>query len=198
MTLLVSPCSHAFRYPRVSRTPSPSRWHQAMRRGIAQMRRVHSQFVGPVFRLVVVALLLGCMAPAAASAVPKALLSSFGAPNGVLGGQLFFPRGVAVNQSGAGGVPVGSVYVAEGNTNHRISQYTASGGFVRAWGFDVVSGNAETGFEVCAVAAQCKAGVSGVGAAHERRVSNQQSSDPSFKREGSPLPEIRDSSLRSE
>ena len=128
------------------------------------MRRVHSQFVGPVFRLVVVALLLGCMAPAAASAVPKALLSSFGAPNGVLGGQLFFPRGVAVNQSGAGGVPVGSVYVAEGNTNHRISQYTASGGFVRAWGFDVVSGNAETGFEVCAVAAQCKAGVSGVGA----------------------------------
>ena len=137
---------------------------RATRRGIALMRRVRSQVLGPVFRLVVVALVLGCVLPAVASAVPKAVLSSFGAPNGVLGGQLVLPRGVAVNQSGAGGVPVGSVYVAEGNTNHRISQYTAEGQFVRAWGFDVVSGNPETGFEVCTVAAQCKAGVSGVGA----------------------------------
>src|SRR3954462_7352379 len=39
----------------------------------------------------------------------------------------------------------------------------ATGAWDRAWGKDVVSGNAETGFEICTVAAQCKAGEEGSG-----------------------------------
>lgn len=44
----------------------------------------------------------------------------------------------------------GLVGVAEG----------AAGVFDRAWGQDVVSGNAQTGFEICTVASQCKVGAS--------------------------------------
>jgi hypothetical protein len=140
------------------------------------MRRVCSQFsqraVG--LALAVAVLAVGVTVPAGASAEPKASLGSFGASpsNGSGGGQLSFARGVAVNRSGAG-APVGSVYVAEGNANHRISQFSADGAFVRAWGWDVVSsgpGNDVTGtpneFEVCVPANGdlCKAGVTGAGA----------------------------------
>jgi len=110
--------------------------------------------------------------PAGAAGEPFANLGSFGTPNGVQGGQLIFAKGVAVNRSGIGGV-AGSVYVAEGNANHRVSQFTADGDFVRAWGFDVVvagaPNDAGTGFEICDVtngntAGQCKAGLSGAAA----------------------------------
>jgi hypothetical protein len=105
--------------------------------------------------------------PSAASAVPKANLGSFGMPNGAGGAQLPAPNtgGVAVNRTGNGGL-AGSVYVAEGHPNHRISQFSADGEFIRAWGFDVVAsgpGDAGTGFEVCEAADGdvCKAGVAG-------------------------------------
>ena len=111
--------------------------------------------------------------PSGTAAAPLANLESFGGtPNGALGGQLSNSRGVASNQSGDG-APAGSVYVAEGNSNHRISQFTADGDFVRAWGWDVVSsgpGNDVTGtpneFEICVAADGdvCKAGVSGTAA----------------------------------
>ena len=111
--------------------------------------------------------------PSGTAAAPLANLESFGGtPNGALGGQLSNSRGVASNQSGDG-APAGSVYVAEGNSNHRISQFTADGDFVRAWGWDVVSsgpGNDVTGtpneFEICVAADGdvCKAGVSGTNA----------------------------------
>ena len=118
------------------------------------------------------ALAVGFALPAGVSAEPFANLGSFGTPNGVQGGQLIFAKGVAVNRSGIGGV-AGSVYVAEGNANHRISQFTADGDFVRTWGFDVVVAGAPndtgTGLEVCDVTAgntvgQCKAGLSGAAA----------------------------------
>src|SRR6218665_3825335 len=107
------------------------------------MRRARSNV--PRLVLVVVAVIVGAVMPASASADPFATFGGFGSPNGPLGGQPTTARGVAVNQSG-NGAPAGTVYVAEGNPNHRISQFSASGQFVRAWGFDVVrSGEHNTG-----------------------------------------------------
>lgn len=69
--------------------------------------------------------------------------------------QFNFPSGVALSTTG-------NVTVAD-NTNHRILQFNNSGVFLRAWGWDVVTGGS-TGFEICTVAANCKAGVAGGGA----------------------------------
>jgi len=53
----------------------------------------------------------------------------------------------------------GSVYVTE-QGNNRIQKFDSSGSFLRAWGKDVVAGGG-TGFEICTVAASCKAGAYG-------------------------------------
>jgi hypothetical protein len=151
------------------------------------MRCVGSQFMWPVSWLgarclmpvvVVVAFAAGLVMPAGAAADPLANLGSFGSPNGVAGGQLTAPRGLAVNRSGVG-ASAGSVYVSE-LTNQRISQFTADGVFVRAWGFDVIvaarpdtsvpPNSNGTGFEICDVtngnvASDCKAGAAVGGAA---------------------------------
>ncbi|HVY78589.1 MAG TPA: hypothetical protein VG898_08800 [Solirubrobacterales bacterium] len=75
------------------------------------------------------------LAPAA-DAAPKRIASSFGS-TGTQGGQFASASsgvgGVAVNQAGAGGVPAGTVYVAD-RANHRIQQFNSAGNFVRAWG----------------------------------------------------------------
>jgi hypothetical protein len=73
-------------------------------------------------------------------------------------GTIFQPEsncrgGIAVNQT------TGDVYVTD-RFNLRVQQFTSTGAFVRAWGQDVDSGGGP-GFEVCAVAADCKVGVSG-------------------------------------
>jgi hypothetical protein len=91
------------------------------------------------------------------------IVLSFGLTSGnpALGGTLNNPRGVAVNTTGAGGVPAGTVYVADGS-NNRIARFGEAGGFVSAWGHDVVQagapGDAGATFEICAVAANCKSG----------------------------------------
>ena len=83
---------------------------------------------------------------------------------GERGGEFSNPHAVAVNQA------TGDVYVRDRN-NLRVQQFTATGNFVRAFGWDVV----QTGgvgddvvapvneFEVCTVASQCKVGVAGAG-----------------------------------
>jgi hypothetical protein len=48
------------------------------------------------------------------------------------------PKGLYVNPTGAGGVPVGSVYFSD-STNNRVSQFTGAGAFIRTWGWDVVA-----------------------------------------------------------
>jgi hypothetical protein len=104
----------------------------------------------------VVALIGACalllvLAPAAFAA--KGLVSSFGA-TGTTGGAFSATTGVggvAVNNS------TGDVYAVD-RGNHRIQQFTASGSFIRAWGQDVDTA-AGTGFEICTVAANCKAGI---------------------------------------
>lgn len=73
---------------------------------------------------------------------------------GAGGGQLAVAPPAAPN--------AGNVVVADPGSR-RVQEFGPAGGFVRAWGFDVVAGNPETGFEVCAVATGCKSGVAGAG-----------------------------------
>jgi hypothetical protein len=77
------------------------------------------------------------------------------------------PGGAAGSLAGPFGIAVGAdgnLYVAEAS-NHRISAFTPEGGFLRAFGFDVVPG----GFidnEVCTSVTGCKAGIAGDDAGH--------------------------------
>lgn len=68
------------------------------------------------------------------------------------GGALNNPQGVAVDQSD------GSVYVTD-QGNRRVQKFTATGGFVWAAGWDVLTGGVTT-FETCTVAASCKVAAS--------------------------------------
>ena len=69
-------------------------------------------------------------------------------PYGFLGGEFYGPNGIAV-----GG---GSVYVGD-EANERLQKFDLLGNFQQLWGGDVVTGGA-TGYEICTVAADCKAG----------------------------------------
>jgi hypothetical protein len=94
----------------------------------------------------------------ASPAQAKVVVNGFGTA-GTLGGQFGTPGGVAVNDSGAGGVPSGTTYVADTSQN-RIQRFTSAGAFERAWGFDVDGTTAGTGFEICTAVSgdTCKAG----------------------------------------
>jgi hypothetical protein len=113
---------------------------------------------GHVGRRAVLALLLAFVALLAVvpASQAKIVVGSFG-PNGTQGGQFSGAIRAAINNSGAGGVPAGTVYVADIG-NHRIQRLSPTGGFQRAWGFDVDVSNPATGFEICTVAANCKTG----------------------------------------
>jgi hypothetical protein len=92
----------------------------------------------------------------------KTVVASLGSVDpGFTGGLFNTPRGVAVNQSGAGGVAAGTLYVAD-SLNHRVQQFGPDGTFVRAWGWGVDDGTAN--FQTCKVAAECGAGLAGGGA----------------------------------
>jgi hypothetical protein len=67
-------------------------------------------------------------------------------------GQLDVPDGVATNSSG-------DVYVADAN-NERVDEFSATGGFIRAWGWGVSDGMSQ--FETCT--STCRAGIAGGGA----------------------------------
>lgn len=92
-------------------------------------------------------MVLGCLlsAPVPAAQASNAVIGTFGASEGEAGGQLIEPKGIAVNDTGAGGVSAGDVYVAD-SKNNRIEEFSASGAFVRVFGYDVVeSGQDNTG-----------------------------------------------------
>ena len=56
----------------------------------------------------------------------------------------------------------GNVYVAD-QTNNRIQKFDSAGNFLRTWGKDVDGAVAGTGFEICTVAANCKAAAASTG-----------------------------------
>ena len=85
----------------------------------------------------------------------KTVIGGFGT-DGTEGGQFETPRGIAVNNSGNGGVAAGTTYVVD--SQFRVQRFSPAGAFERTWGFDVDSA-AGTGFEICTVAANCQAGV---------------------------------------
>jgi len=80
-----------------------------------------------------------------------------GGSAGTEAGEFDDPNGVVVNQAS------GHVFVLD-RDNRRVQEFDLDGGFVRAWGWDVVEGNVETGFEICTDVNQCKAGSTGGGA----------------------------------
>lgn len=90
--------------------------------------------IGAPIALAALLLLLPLASTATAS---LGLLSSFG-ESGQRAGQLNGAAAVAVNRSGAGGVEAGSVYVAD-NGNKRIDEFSPSGVFVRAFGWNTVA-----------------------------------------------------------
>jgi hypothetical protein len=97
--------------------------------------------------------LLFAFAPSA-SAAPKQIVNTIGLPeSGEAGGLFRSPQGVAVNQTGSGGVPAGTFYVVDSN-NRRIQRFGPTGAFISAWGFGVRSGNPE--FEICTKAEECR------------------------------------------
>lgn len=70
--------------------------------------------------------------------------------DGTAEGEFVSPRGIAVNQAS------GDVYVFD-RGNARVQQFTADGGFVRAWGWGVDDGSDQ--FQICTSA--CEAGIEG-------------------------------------
>lgn len=100
--------------------------------------------------LLVLAGLVGLVARAGAAGGPEVLVQ-FG-PTGTGAGQLTNPRGVATNRT------TGHVYVAE-IANRRVSEFTAWGEFVKAWGWNVspdgaAGDTAADQFEICTAACQ--------------------------------------------
>jgi hypothetical protein len=61
-------------------------------------------------------------------------------------GQLDFTNGIEADAAG-------NLHVGDFN-NFRIGVYTGQGAFVRAYGFDVIPGNAELGYEICTTSCQ--------------------------------------------
>ena len=101
-------------------------------------------------RLIVAAMALAALALPASVAADPVPLAQFGAGMpGAAAGEVSSPTGIAVDRDG-------DLYVAE-FTNNRVSVFSPAGGFLRAFGMDVVPGNSDTGPEICR--ASCKAGV---------------------------------------
>jgi virginiamycin B lyase len=64
----------------------------------------------------------------------KTVVKSYGTSDpGTDNGLFTTPRGVAVNQTGNGGVPAGTFYVVD-SANHRIQRFGPAGEFVGTWG----------------------------------------------------------------
>ena len=96
-------------------------------------------------------------------------------PKGAEAGHCEASLGVAVNQTGAGGVPAGTLYLAD-ESNHRIDEFSPAEQFARAWGWGVRDGGAE--FQTCTTATGCTRGLAdhsiegekGIGAGETRPV----------------------------
>jgi hypothetical protein len=110
---------------------------------------------GVILALAIVAFLF-FIAPSSAFAAPKGVISQIGSAEvGETGGRFNIPGGVAVNQTGAGGVPAGTLYVVE-SKDRRVQRFGPGGAFVSTWGFGVDQGGKQ--FEICTEAEECQEG----------------------------------------
>jgi hypothetical protein len=128
-------------------------------------------------RLAVLALAIAAFALLAFAPLSQAkiVVNGYGSNNGELGGEFTnSASGIAINTTGAGGVPAGTIYVLDAgggpggpgvNDNAaRVQRFSPSGVFQRAWGGDVIQSGrpgdiSTTAFEICTVAADCKRGI---------------------------------------
>jgi len=133
---------------------------------------VRKRALAPVL-LAVLALFALCGATAAAKEVIAYFGTSEGA--GTKGGEFSTPGDIAVNSSGAGPADERDVYVLDFD-NRRVQRFAQNDAgtpsdpyddayeFISAWGADVDASPAGgSDFEICTVAAQCKAGVASGG-----------------------------------
>jgi hypothetical protein len=111
-----------------------------MRRKTKTTCAVESNRRGAGHLMLVAALVLFAFAsPARAE---KVVIDVLG-PEGTLGGQTANPTGIAINQSGAGGVSPGAIYITDGlvvGTGarlNRVQRFAPDGDFERAWGYNV-------------------------------------------------------------
>lgn len=122
---------------------------------------------GPRAALTLTALILALLAFSPSADASKQAVDFFGG-SGTLGGQFTAATGIAVNDTGAGGVPVGTIYTADGGGN-RIQRFQREDNgtpadsaddtyaFVSAWGAGVLSGG--TDYEICTISTSCQSGV---------------------------------------
>jgi hypothetical protein len=99
----------------------------------------------------------GILTLAAATASAKSVYNSVGSVFGTLGGQFHIPTDVAANDTS------GDFYVVD-ESNNRIERFGSAGNFISAWGADVDGSTVGgTDYEICTVAAECKAGAASGG-----------------------------------
>jgi hypothetical protein len=114
----------------------------------------------PMSRTLILAVIigaLGVMAPGAAAAPPLLWQVPVAGPaSGPGAGELTNPRGVAVDPD------TGHVFVAEGS-NSRISEFTAWGEFVKAFGWNVNAAAPAEELQVCTAETGCQKGSVGAG-----------------------------------
>lgn len=134
-----------------------------LRRAGSSRRRGRASIAPPTSLAAATALAVGVVLALVPSALAGKRVDSWigSTSSGTLGAQFNNPSDVAVNETGAGGVTAGTVYVTD-TANHRIQRFSATGAFQRAWGADVVQ-TGGTDFEICTTASQCKAGVASGG-----------------------------------
>src|SRR5215203_4919559 len=103
------------------------------------------------------ALVMGIGAATASAAVQKQVTNQIGTPAvGEGAGEFRKASYIAVNQTGAGGVPPGTFYVVD-SQNYRVQRFSPAATFVSAWGYGVQDGSPE--FQICTKS--CRAGSTG-------------------------------------
>jgi NHL repeat len=108
----------------------------------------------------VLALILALFGHAPDAHAEKSLVNTIGSYlTGEGPGTFRRPKGIGINETGAGGVPAGTLYVAD-RENSRIQQFNPDGTFARTWGWGVK--NREPEFQICTL--NCLGGIAGAGA----------------------------------
>ena len=126
------------------------------------MGRGPRAFLSVTALLVLVLMLLLCCSSALALTQRGHVHGTAFGKEGILGGELSSPSGVAVSEVGS---TSGDVYVVD-RGNNRVERFDSKGGFISAWGYGVSDGASE--YEVCVSASKCQAGIPGTGKGREK------------------------------